>query len=153
MRQIYLGTISNWKQIGGLDKEIIVVHKAEGRSTLDVFLEYFKLQNHEVSADVITGENQQGIKTVATNVSAIGYVSIGAALVERDRGVPIEPINLGAISATVENVISGTYPITRSLNLVTLGEAPKEVTEFIKYCQSAHIRDLVEEANFVYLQN
>ena len=38
---IYLGKITNWKQLGGMDKEITVVSKAEGRSTLEVFSKYF----------------------------------------------------------------------------------------------------------------
>ena len=53
-----------------------VVNKAEGRSTLELFLDYFKLKSPDVQADVVIGDNEQGIKTVAGNPNAIGYVSI-----------------------------------------------------------------------------
>ena len=42
---IYTGKIKNWKDVGGSDKEITVVNKAEGRSTLELFLQYYKLKN------------------------------------------------------------------------------------------------------------
>ena len=61
------------------DASITVVNKAEGRSTLEVFLHYFKLKNVDVKAQVVIGDNEQGVKTVAGNRNAIGYVSIGTA--------------------------------------------------------------------------
>ena len=41
---IYLGKITNWKTVGGKDATITVVNKAEGRSTLELFLNYFKIK-------------------------------------------------------------------------------------------------------------
>ncbi len=64
---IYTGKITNWKDVGGTDAPITVVNKAEGRSTLEVFLHYFKLKNMDVKAQVVIGDNEQGVKTVAGN--------------------------------------------------------------------------------------
>src|SRR5262249_52001008 len=87
---IYTRKISNWKEVGGKDAPITVVHKAEGRSTLEVFLEHFKLKNTQVQPDVVIGDNEHGIKTVAGNANAIGYVSIGAAEYNIGQKVPIK---------------------------------------------------------------
>ncbi|MBG0808035.1 phosphate ABC transporter substrate-binding protein [Methylosinus sp. H3A] len=76
---IYVGKIADWSAVGGKPGRITVVNKAEGRSTLELFLQYFKLKNSDIKAQVVIGDNQQGIKTVAGNPKAIGYVSIGSA--------------------------------------------------------------------------
>jgi phosphate transport system substrate-binding protein len=79
IRAIYSGAGSNWREFGGVDRRITVVNKAAGRSTLELFLDHFGLRNSDVKAQVVIGDNQQGIKTVAGNRGAIGYVSIGTA--------------------------------------------------------------------------
>lgn len=86
IKAIYTGEIRNWKALGGPDRTITVVNKAEGRSTLELFLHHFQLKNKDIRAQVVIGENQQGIKTVAGNPGAIGYVSIGTAEYEAERG-------------------------------------------------------------------
>ena len=67
------------ESLGGHDAPITVVNKAEGRSTLELFTNYFKLMNSDIKAHVVIGDNEQGIKTVAGNPNSIGYVSIGTA--------------------------------------------------------------------------
>lgn len=69
------GKISNWQDVGGLNAPITVANKAEGRSTLELFLQYFDLQNTQVKPRVIIGDNQQSIKTVSGNPNAIVYVN------------------------------------------------------------------------------
>lgn len=92
---IYTGKIINWKDVGGKDAPIAVVNKAEGRSTLEVFLHYFRLKNTDVKAQVVIGDNEQGVKTVAGNRNAIGYVSIGTAEYDESQGVPIKLLPTG----------------------------------------------------------
>ena len=146
---IYTGKIDNWQQVGGNNAPITVVNKAEGRSNLELFLKYFDLNNSTIQADVIIGDNQQGIKTVAGNPNAIGYVSIGAAERDIDQGVPLNLLSVGGIDATTATVQDGSFPLSRPLNLVTT-QAPSGLTkEFIEFAQSENVHDLVEAQNFV----
>lgn len=126
MIDIYLGKIGNWIQLGGLDQEITVVHKAEGRATLEVFLKYFGLENPQTQPDVIVGDNEHAIKTVAGAEGAIAYVSIGTAEADARAGVPIRLLPVAGINATTENVASGKFPISRPLNLV-VSDAPNDL--------------------------
>ena len=146
---IYTGKIDNWQQIGGTDAPITVVNKAEGRSTLELFLNYFDLENSQIEADVIIGDNQQGIKTVAGNKNAIGYVSIGAAERDISAGVPLKLLSVGGVEASTGTVQDGSFPLSRPLNLVTT-ETPLGLSkEFIEFAQSEKVHDLVEAQNFV----
>lgn len=133
---IYTDRINNWKAVGGPDAPITVVHKAEGRSTLELFLEYYQLDNAHVQADVIIGENQQGIKTVAGNPHAIGYVSIGTAEYEAEHGAPIRLLPVGGVEATTKAVAEGRFPLSRPLNLVTAGPPSDTARAFIDFARS-----------------
>ena len=146
---IYTGEIDNWQQVGGIDAPITVVNKAEGRSTLELFLDHFQLENSQIQADAIIGDNQQGIKTVAGNKNAIGYVSIGAAERDISAGVPLKLLPVGGVEASTSTVQNGSFPLSRPLNLVTT-QAPAGLTkEFIEFAQSEKVNDLVEAQNFV----
>ncbi|MDA1163167.1 MAG: phosphate ABC transporter substrate-binding protein [Planctomycetota bacterium] len=146
---IYRGQVSNWSELGGADLPVVVVNKAAGRATLEVFLNHFGLDNAEIKADIIVGENQQGIKTVAGNPSAIAYVSIGTVSAEVERGTAIRSVPAGNVAPTSENVASGLYPITRPLLFVTNGELNDLQTAFIEFAQSPDVTDLIEAQYFV----
>lgn len=146
---IFTGKISNWQAIGGPDLPITVVNKAEGRSTLELFLHHFALKNSQIKAQVVIGDNQQGIKTVSGNPGAIGYVSIGTAEYEEHRGTPIKLLSMAGQPATVAAVASGRWPLSRQLNLVVKGQPTGLARELIQFAQSAAVRDLIEAQFFV----
>ncbi len=146
---IYTGKITNWKSVGGADARITVVNKAEGRSTLELFLHYLELKNSQIKPHAIIGDNPQGIKTVAGNPNAIGYVSIGAAEYEAERGAPIRLLALDGVEASVANVRNGTFPLSRPLNLITSREPQGLARRFIEFARSLQTHDLVEAQYFV----
>lgn len=148
---IYTGRVENWMDVGGSDAEITVVNKAEGRSTLELFLGYFDLESADIQADVVIGDNEQGIKTVAGNVNAIGYVSIGTAEYDATHGVAIKLLPLGDVAASIENVRNGSYPLSRPLNFVTRSKPQGLAKEFIEFARSAAVHDIVKEQYFVPL--
>lgn len=146
---IYRGEIKNWQEVGGLDQEISVVNKAEGRSTLELFLKHFKLRNSQIKAQVIIGDNQQGIKTIAGNPGAIGYVSIGAAEYEETRGTDIKRLLMAGVEASVASVKSGDFPLSRPLSIV-VGKRQSDLSrDFITFCQSTEVDDLINAQYFV----
>lgn len=151
IKAIYTGKVTNWQQLGGEDRKITVVNKAEGRSTLELFMHHFQLKNSEIHAHVVIGDNQQGIKTVAGNAGAIGYVSIGTAEYEEAHGTPIHLLPMAGVPATVANVRDGRFPLSRPLNLVSKGAPTGMAKQFIEFAQSAVVDDLVTAQYFVPL--
>lgn len=152
VQQIYRGEMSDWSSFGGPQTEIIVVHKAEGRATLEVFLEHFDLHNPQVQADVIVGDNEHAIKTVAQVPGAVGYVSIGTAAADVAAGASICLLPLNGVPATVEAVASGEFSMQRPLNLVTTSRVDEQVAAFLQYCQSEQVHDLVVAQHFIPTQ-
>ncbi|TVP88500.1 MAG: phosphate ABC transporter substrate-binding protein [Pseudomonadaceae bacterium] len=150
---IFTGEITNWQQLNGPDRPITVVNKAEGRSTLELFLTYFALGNSAIQPHVVIGDNQQGIKTIAGNPGAIGYVSIGTAEFEAAYGTPIKLIPLSSVTPTTAHVADGSFPLSRPLNLVTLGTAEGLAARFIRFAQSEAVHRLIDEHYFVALSD
>jgi len=151
LKDIFMGEIVNWQDVGGEDAPITVVNKAEGRSTLELFLDYFGLNNSQIKPSVVIGDNQQGIKTVEGNLFAIGYVSIGTTEFSISNNVPIKLLSLDGVVASGDNVANGTFPLSRPLNLVTSSQNNFLVETFIDYSQSPAVHDLIQQQDFVPL--
>jgi phosphate transport system substrate-binding protein len=149
---IYTGKIRDWSALGAGSGQIVVENKAEGRSTLELFLEHFKLAATAIRADVVVGDNEQAVKVVAGNPLAIGYVSVGTAVYEADNGTPIKPLPLEGVQPTVEAVANKKFPIVRELNFVVNRPPEGVVKDFIAFAQSKNVDDLITDLFFVPLQ-
>ena len=151
VRDIFTGKIKSWSELpGGLNEEIIIVNKAEGRSTLELFLKYFKLKSKDIKAHVIIGDNQQGIKTVTVNPHSIGYVSIGSAYSQiKDGTVPLKLLPMSNVVASMDTVARGKYPLSRPLNMVTKTKPVGLAKDFIAYALSGDVDDIIKEQYFV----
>jgi phosphate transport system substrate-binding protein len=149
---IYTKKTTNWNQVGGKDALITVVNKAEGRSTLELFAQFFKLKTTDIKADVVIGDNEQGIKTVAGNPNAIGYVSVGSAEFSVNNGTPIKLLPTNGVTATISNISNQTFPISRPLNLVTKTTPTGLQKDFIDFARSQEVYDIVKAQYFVPIQ-
>lgn len=147
--EVYTGRVRDWRELGGAPGPITVVHKADGRSTQEVFLGHFGMDPADVEPSVVIGDNEQGVKSVAGNPGAIGYVSIGAAEASAEFGVPIKPIALDGHVATSESVARGSFPLVRELTLVSNGPLSPLASDFVAFARSPYAREFIEAHYFV----
>ena len=152
IRAIFNGQINNWSQVGGQSAPITVVNKAQGRSTLELFLDYTGLKDAEIDADVVIGDNEQGVKTVAGNPNGIGYVSIGTAEYDAQAGVPIRLLPMRGVAASVANVRNGSFPLSRQLNFITAAPPIGLAADFIAFAQSPAAHADIQRLYFVAAQ-
>ncbi|MEZ4742417.1 MAG: phosphate ABC transporter substrate-binding protein [Bdellovibrionota bacterium] len=150
---IYTGKIKNWSEVGGKKAPITVVNKADGRSTLELFLKYFSLKSSSIKAHVVIGDNEQGLKTVAGDPNAIGYVSIGAAEYSHTHKAPIKLLPISGVAASIKNVENGSFPLSRPLNLVTKALPKGLEKNFITFARSKEVSDLIRRQYFVPVAN
>lgn len=147
--EIYTGKTTNWSAVGGAKAPITVVTKAEGRSTLDLFASHFRIDRTAIRAHVVIGENLHGVRTVAADPNAIGYVSVGTAEFERRNGVPIRMLPMNGVEPSTATVRDGRFPLSRPLNLVTIGRRTPLADAFMAMAASTAVADLVEGQFFV----
>ncbi len=149
LRAIFTGRMRNWSELGGPDQPIVVVAKGEGRATSEVFNAYLGLTPDQIKGDLVAAENAQMIKTVSVTLGSIGYVSIGAALLDIGYGVPVKLIPLGEVPPTADHVADGSYGAVRPLNLVTQGSPPADIAELIAFSQSAEVAEIIRALTYV----
>ena len=146
---IYIGSVTNWKNVGGLDESITVITRAEGRSELELFLAYFKIKTTEVKAQSETGDNVLAIRAVSDNKQAINFVSIGESERAAQNGTPIRLLPISGIAASSKTVRTGDYPLSRALTLVTKGTPTGLAEKFLDFCLSSQATDLIRQRGFV----
>lgn len=158
VRRIFRGQVGRWSELdaargteggGGSQAEIAVINKAEGRATLTVFLEHFGLENREIRAAAVIGDNAQGVRLVSGNPDAIGYVSIGEALHARASGAPIKLLELDGVAAMTENVADGSYRLRRPLHLLFPGELDPQDRALLDFLAGPRGRAIIADFHFV----
>lgn len=146
---IYTGKITNWKAVGGVDAPITVVNPPKGYSSVELFTHYFKIEYDDVKAAVIAGDNPERIKAVVKDTNAIAYTSAGEAERTAKAGAPIKQLPFNNVMPTDRNIITGNYPITRPLTLVTKNLPSGMVKAFIEFCLSPAVVEVIERYDFV----
>ncbi len=146
---LFTGGVDNWQEVGGADRAVTVVDKADGRATLTEFLRFFDLPREAIAAHLIIGDNQHGIRSVAGNPGAIGYVSVGAGTVEAERGTAIRLVAIDEQWPTLETVRNGDYALTRDLILVSGAEPSALTLAFIDFVRDAAVHDLYADFGYV----
>ncbi|MDF0552266.1 phosphate ABC transporter substrate-binding protein [Kamptonema sp. UHCC 0994] len=141
---IYTGKIKNWKEVGGKNVPILVIHRSEGVAALEPFLSYFKLEKSAIRPDVVVTETDELVQAMVGKPQAIGFSSIG--VVESIKEIKILPIN--GVAPTNENVSSGKFPITRPLNVVTKNPPSTSVKGFIDFSLSQEAQAIVKQKKF-----
>jgi len=146
---IYLGKITNWKQVGGPDRPIVVIDKETHRGTRHVFMHYLfgNSKARAPGARLVTGSNNEEQAKIAQSDSAIGMLSI-AWMNEDVAGIGIHE-GSQVIQPTLDNVRNGRFPIARNLNLITAGQPAEAVKLFIDYLLSEEGQRLVAESGYI----
>ena len=139
--KIYTGEITNWKDVGGKDAEIVVIGREAGSGTRDGFESITKTaekcqyrQELTSTGDVIT--------TVSQNPDAIGYASLASVK------NTVKALNVDGVTPTEETVKNGSYKIQRPFVLVTksgvtLSDAAQA---FFDYATSAKASEIIAAA-------
>jgi phosphate transport system substrate-binding protein len=146
---IFKGEVKNWKEVGGNEAPITVINRAEGRSELELFTDYFKIKSTDIKPQLVSGENQHGIKSVAGDPNAIIYMSVGASEYAIIEGEKIKLVSWNGTVANSKNVANGSLPVTRPLVLVIKSDAPPLVRAVVDYARSTDVQDLVAEFSYV----
>ncbi|MEK5256468.1 phosphate ABC transporter substrate-binding protein [Paenibacillus sp. FSL F4-0125] len=133
LKGIFAGKITNWKEVGGSDADIVVITRSFGSGTrvnyqakaLDGGDIVKKAKNYKE-----TGSSGDMKTTVGTTPNSIGYIDL--VYVSGD----VKAVKHNGVAATTDNVINGTYKIWAYGYYMTKGQPTGATKEFIEYVQS-----------------
>jgi phosphate transport system substrate-binding protein len=155
LRDIFLGTIDNWKTLGGPNKEIVILSREFNSGTHIFFKEHVLRKGivkgpEEFSPTALLMPSSQAIADeVANNINAVGYFGMGYISPRQKVVAVAADAKSPYFEPTLANVKSKIYPISRPLFFYTKGQPQGLIKEFIDFAFSAEGQELVKKADFV----
>jgi phosphate transport system substrate-binding protein len=160
---IFSGRITNWAEVGGEDRPIVLLSRESNSGTHVYFLEQVvRLGDKDAttlfSPDTLLMPSSEGISAeIRQNPNAIGYDGLGyvtddqktVAVIADPDGQCKKLADL--CKPSIETVNRGTYPISRDLYMYTAGEPQGAVAHYLAWIRSPEGQEIVEELGFVPL--
>ena len=146
----------NGGEASGVSGAITVISREDGSGTRGAFVELTGVEEKNDAGEKVdntTAEAEIANKTdvvltsVAGNESAIGYVSLGAL------NETVKAVQVDGVEATVENVKSGDYTLSRPFNIATKGEPTGVAKDFINFIRRAEGQAIVEEEGYIKIDD
>ena len=142
--KIYTGEITNWKDVGGNDAEIVLIGREAGSGTRDGFESITDTKDARQYRQELTSTGDV-INTVSQNPDAIGYASLSAV------GDSVKALTVGGVEATEATVKDGSYVVQRPFVLVTKEDTKLSpaAQAFFDYALSADAASIIAAAGAV----
>ena len=144
--KLYTGEITNWKDVGGSDAEVVLIGREAASGTRDGF-ESITGTKDACKLDQELTSTGGVIEAVAGNANAIGYASLSAV----EGKDTVKAVTVGGVACTEETVLDGSYAIQRPFVLVTKTDASLSTAAqaFFDYTTSTAANDLIKAAGAV----
>lgn len=146
LREIYNGNVTNWRELGGPERDIYAVARMVGSGTGDLFNEMVMgdLETETLGADTYTQNNAEMKTAITKNDKAIGYLGFNY----------VQDGNLSAVAyegvfPTTESIKSDAYPLSRPLYVMTWNEPDSGEEAFIEFLLGDEGQSIVEEIGFL----
>jgi len=152
---IFTGRISNWKEVGGKEARIVVLSREVNSGTHVYFKEHVLRSNNASGKEEFTpsalmlSSSQAIADEVAANPSAIGYYGMGYISNKQKTIAVARDEKSEYVSPSIENVLSGKYPISRPLYLYTNNQPQGLIKKFVDYTLSREGQEIVVKTDFV----
>ena len=144
LKQMFTGEITNWKDVGGDDGEIVLVGREAGSGTRDGFESIVDVKDSCKYAQELTATGAV-ISAVEANPLAIGYASLSAI------GDTVKAVTVGGVECSEETVKDGSYEVQRPFVFVTNDSVAlsAQAQAFFDFATSTDAADLIRTAGAV----
>ena len=142
--KIYTGEITNWKEVGGNDRQIVLIGREAGSGTRDGFESITGTEGECKYRQELTSTGDV-ITSVASNADAIGYASLASV---KDT---VKAVTVGGVVPSEETVKNGTYVVQRPFVLVTKQgvKLSESAQKFFDYVTSEAANEIISSAGVV----
>ena len=142
---IFTGKITNWKEVGGPDEEILLVTRPSSSGTRALFKNWALNGEEEASNEALeTDDSGTLLQTVEQNKGAIGYVAL-SYLVNDDT---VKTVSIDGVAPTLENTYNGTYKVWGFEHMYTNGEGSDAAQAFINYMMGDEFGESIEAMGY-----
>ena len=133
LQNVFTAKITNWKDVGGPDQEIILVTRPSTSGTRALFTELALAGKEEASNKSLeTDDSGTLLQSISQTKGAIGYIALSYLVNNKD----VAAIGIDGVMPTLENTYNGTYPVWGYEHMYTKGEPTGAVKAFLDYVVS-----------------
>lgn len=145
LQDIFTAKVTNWKEVGGPDKPIVLVTRPKTSGTRALFKQYAINGAEEADNKSLETDNSGIlIQSVAQNPGAIGYVALPYLI--NDKSVDVLAID--GVEPTLENTYSGKYAVWGYEHIYTSKEPKAAVKAFLEYIMGDEYGKRIEELGY-----
>lgn len=142
---IFTGQITNWKDVGGPDEDIVLVTRPSSSGTRATFEKYALNGNAEAeNKSMETDDSGVLLKNVSDTKGAIGYLALSYLVDNKD----VDAVSIDGVAPTLENTYNGTYKVWTMEHMYTKGKGSKADKAFIKYIMSDDFAKTCEKLGY-----
>jgi phosphate transport system substrate-binding protein len=127
LKALYKGEIKNWKEVGGPDREIVVVSRDTSSGTYEVWHEKVMKKERVYPGALLQPSNGSVVQAVSKNKNAIGYIGLGYV------DASVKALSANGVTGSAETTLNGTYPVSRPLYMFTAGWPEGDTLKFINF--------------------
>ena len=127
LRDIYMGRITNWKDVGGNDEKIVVISRDTSSGTYETWEQIIMKKEKVAPFALLQASNGAVAQAVAKNRKALGYIGFGYL------NAALKKVSVDGVGASPETALSGEWPIARELYIFTNGEPDGAVKKLVDY--------------------
>jgi phosphate transport system substrate-binding protein len=152
---VFTGKIKNWKELGGRDAKIVLLSREVNSGTHVYFKEHVLRRGkadgkEEFAAEALLLSSSQAIADeVSQNLDAIGYYGMGYITAKEKALMIAKDKSVAYVAPTMDNILNGSYPISRPLLMYTKGEPKGLVKTFVDHVLSPAGQEIVKKLDFV----
>ncbi|MBP6941035.1 MAG: phosphate ABC transporter substrate-binding protein [Syntrophorhabdaceae bacterium] len=141
--RIFSGEITNWNQLGWINRKIDAVTREEGSGTRGSF-EELVMKGSEIDDGIMVQDSNGSVKeVVATDPYAIGYISLG--LIDQR----VRPLTINGVIPSIRSIKVGRYKIVRPFIYVTNGELDEDGRKFVNFVLSKDGQNILKKEGLV----
>ena len=155
---IFSGKITNWQEVGGEDRPIVLLSRESNSGTHVFFLEQVVRQGRKddktlFSPDTLLMPSSEGISAeVRHNPNAIGYDGLGYVTPDQKVVAVAPAADRPYVLPAIDTVKDGTYPIARDLYIYTVGQPQGAILAYLDWIMGPVGQAIVKQLGFVPLQ-
>ena len=128
LRGIFSGEIRNWSELGGPDAAIDVLTHDDSSGTYETWKERVMGEKRVILPTAQVVGTSAMLRAIEDNPNAIGYVAYASF------SGSVRALSIGGVAPTVESISTETFPVFRSLKLVTLPDVDEPTRRFVDFC-------------------
>ena len=127
LKDIYKGKVTNWKEVGGPDRPIVVISRDTSSGTYEVWHKMVMKKERVFPGALLQASNGAIVQAVSKNKNAIGYIGLGYL------NDTVRPLMVNRVKGSAETTLNGSYPIGRALYMFTSGWPEGEILRFMNF--------------------